>query len=204
LIISPSAFGLVGSRGRPFEKLDGAVESDTFLIAGDQKGNRALGPAGRRKIVERGRKLARDGAFHVGGAAAIQQTARDVGAKRRVRPGCFVAGRHHVGVAREHEMRAPASDAGVEILDIGRAGLAESDAIHREAGARQHARQIGQRAALGRRHRGAADEVARDRDGVGGLGHSLGFCELAQSLSSSLMLVLARVFSSTRLTMTAQ
>src|ERR1700688_3022687 len=44
--------------------------------------------------------------------------------------------------------------------------------MHGEPGFRQHALQIGQRAAVLRRHRTAADKIAGDGDGIGGHGQS--------------------------------
>ena len=91
------------------------------------------------EIVERGRDRAGDGAFHVDGAAAIERAVGDVAGERRMRPGRFVAGRHHVGMAGEHQMRRVGADAGVEVLDRRGAGLREGDAMDVEARAFEHA-----------------------------------------------------------------
>ena len=65
----------------------------------------------------------------------------------------------------------------------------------------QHAFEKRERAAFRRRDRAAAQQIAGNGDGIGGHWRQ----RLAyQSLSNSLMLVLERVRSSTRLTMTAQ
>ena len=70
--------------------------------------------------------------------------------------------------------------------------------MHGEARRLQRAFEKRQRAAFRRRHRAAAEQIAGEGDGIGG--HVLRL----QSRSSSLMLVLERVRSSTRLTITAQ
>ncbi len=103
-------------------------------------------------------------------------------------------------MAGEHEVRPAAADARIEVLDVVGAGLRERDALDREAGALEPIGEIGQRSAFRRRHRGTAQEIAGEGDGIGGHDYNAG----AQSRSSSLMLVFDRVFSSTRLTMTAQ
>ena len=85
------------------------------------------------EIVERRRDGAGDRALHVDRAAAVERVADDLAGERRLRPGGVVAGRHHVGVAGEHEMRRAGADAGVEVLDRRGAGLREGDAVDREA-----------------------------------------------------------------------
>ena len=54
----------------------------------------------------------------------IQHAVRDFAGERRMRPGRFVARRHHIGMAGEHQMRRAGADAGVEILHVRRAGFA--------------------------------------------------------------------------------
>ena len=75
-----------------------------------------------------------------------------------------------------------------------------------ETGLRQHLAEQCQRAAVRRRHRGAADEGLGEGDGIqrvqDGLASRAG--QAGQSRSSSLMLVLERVCASTRFTITAQ
>ena len=102
-------------------------------------------------------------------------------------------------MAGEHQMRRGVADAGVEILHVVGTRLAEGHAMHGEAGGLQRRFEKLERAAFRRRHRAAAQQIAGKGDGIGG--HSV---LRLQSLSSSLMLVLERVRSSTRLTMTAQ
>ena len=157
-----------------------------------------LGRAARRgEMVERGGELAGDRALHVDGAAAEQHAAIDVAGERTVRPPRLVAGRHHVGVAGEHEVRPAGADAGIEVLDVVGASFGKGHALDGEAGTFQPIGEIAERTTFRRRHRRTAQEIAGEGDGIGG---HLG----GQSRSSSLMLVFDRVFSSTRLTMTAQ
>ena len=85
-------------------------------------------------------------------------------------------------------MRLLIAHPGIEIVD-----LAELQPVTGETQFLQHRFQHVQCAGIGRRHRSAADQC---------LGQVEGFHD--QSRSNSLIDVLARVFSSTRLTMTAQ
>ena len=55
-------------------------------------------------MIERGGNGAGDAALHVDGATAVKLRPRDFAGKRRMRPGSFLTGRHHVGVAGEHEI----------------------------------------------------------------------------------------------------
>ena len=153
---------------RPFQKLHGAVDRDAFLVAGDEERDRALRLAAVGcEIVERRCDLARDRALHVDRAAAVEHVARDLARERRMRPLRLIARRHHVGVAGQHQMRRRGADARVEILDRVGAGLLEGDAMHREARALEHRLDDGERAALRRRHRGAADQIACEGDRIG-------------------------------------
>ena len=56
-------------------------------------------------MIERGCDRAGDAALHVDRAAAVERVVNDLGCERRSRPCRLVAGRHHVGVAGEDEMR---------------------------------------------------------------------------------------------------
>ncbi len=207
--MSPRCSGLVGSPSRQWSKVSpraaahfrsfgGAVDRDALLVAGDQERDRALRlAAGGGEMVEHRGKPAGDRALHVDGAAAVQHAVSDVGAERRVLPVRLVARRHHVGVAGEHEMRLAGADAGVEVLDIVGAGLGEGDAVDGKARARQRRFEIAPAPRL---------PPASPTDSAGDHGQRRWDRRTwrAQSRSSSLMLVLDRVFSSTRLTMTAQ
>ena len=83
-----------------------------------------------------------------------------------VAPGALVARRHDVGVAGEGEVRPVGADAGVEIVDVGGAGLAEGHAVAGEAAAFR-ALKHAQRTGIGRRDPGAADEIAGNRESIG-------------------------------------
>ena len=93
---------------------------------------------GPREMVERGRDCACDRALHVDRAAAVERIADDLAGERRLRPGGVVAGRNHVGVTGEHEVRRTGADAGVEVLDRRGAGLGERDAVDGEACGPEH------------------------------------------------------------------
>ena len=157
----------LAARGRPFQQLGAAVDRDAFLVTGDEKRDRTFGFAAvSGQMIERSRDLASDGALHVHGAAAVQHAVSDVGGKRRVRPRFGVAGRHNVGVAGEHQMRPARADPGVEVFDVGGAGLRERHPVHREARPLERRFQKAQRAAFGRRDRRAAQQILGDGDGI--------------------------------------
>src|SRR4051794_31694164 len=86
------------------------------------------------EIFQHRRDAARDAALHVDGAAAIQKAALDVPRERAMAPGALVAGRHHVCMSGKADVRSSGADARIEVVDIGGAGFAESDAMHLEAG----------------------------------------------------------------------
>ena len=69
-------------------------------------------------------------------------------------------------MAGKGDVRRAVADAGIEIVDIGGAGLAEGDAMHLEAGGFQKVFENTERAGVGRGDGGAADEVAGNGDGV--------------------------------------
>ena len=158
--------------GRPLQKLGRAVDRDAFLVAGDQERERAAAAllrlaAIRREMIEHGGECAGDAALHVDRAAAVELAVRHFAGKRRMCPGLFVARRYHVGMAGEHEMRRGIADAGIEILHVVRAGLAERHAVHREAGRLQGAFEELERAAFRRRDGTAAQQIAGNGDGIG-------------------------------------
>jgi hypothetical protein len=144
--------------------------------------------------IERCRDEGGDGALHVDRTAPVEIAAVDFGLERIDRPALDIAHGHHVAVARKTEMRRARAQARVEIVDVGRTGLAEGQPMAREPRRRERALERAERAVVGRRHRLAADEVGRERDRI----------EPAHGRKSSLIEVLERVFSSTRLMMTAQ
>src|SRR6185369_15352287 len=70
-----------------------------------------------------------DPALHVDGATAIEIAVLDLAGKRAMAPGRLVAGRHHVSMAGKGDVRRLGADPGIEVVDIGGAGLAEGDAV---------------------------------------------------------------------------
>ena len=158
----------LAARRRPLQQFYGAVDGDVFLVAGDQERDRAFRLAAvRGEIVERSRDAAGDAALHVDGAAAVQKSVLDVARERAMGPGALVARRHHVGMSGKGDVRRAVADAGIEVVDIGGAGLAEGDAMHLEAGGFQDIFEHAERAGVGRGYRGAAQEVAGNGKGVG-------------------------------------
>ncbi len=157
----------LAARRDPLQQLDGAVDGDVFLVAGDQERDRALRLAAMRgQIFQHRRDAAGDAALHVDGAAPVEKAVLDVAGERAVAPGALVAGRHHVGMSGEGDVRRAVADTGIEIVDIGGAGLAEGDAMHLEAGGFQDIFKHAERAGVRRRHRRAAQEIAGDGEGV--------------------------------------
>ena len=151
----------------PLQQLDGAVDRNVLFVAGDQKRDRAFGLAAIVfQIVEHRGDAAGDAALHVDRAAAIEETVLHFARERAERPCGFVTGRHHVGMAGKGDVRRFRADAGVEVVDIGGAGLAEGDAMHLEAGVFQQTFEDAERAGIGRGDRWAADEVAGNGNGV--------------------------------------
>ena len=125
----------LAARRDPLQQLDGAVDGNRFLVAGDQERDRAFRLAAMvSEIFQHRRDAAGDAALHVDGAAAIQKAVLDVAGERAVAPGGLVAGRHHVGMPGKADVRRLLADAGIEIVDIGGAGFAEGDAMDLEAG----------------------------------------------------------------------
>ena len=118
-----------------------------------------------------------------------------IGAEWIGRPGGIVADRHDIGMAGEAEVGRAVAEPGVEVVDIVLGGLGERQPVTGEAEPGQRLLENAERAAVGRRHAGAGDQRAGERDRVDGVGHVR---------SSSLSDVLARVPASTCLTMTAQ
>ena len=112
--------------------------------------------ATRRQMIEAGRHRAGQRPLHVDRAAAVERVAGDGGRERRMGPARVVAGRHHVGMAREGEVGRCGPDAGVKVLHRRGAGFREGHAVDREARALERAFEHAKRAAVRRRHRRAA------------------------------------------------
>ena len=118
----------------PLQQFLGAVDRRAFLVAGDQKRDRAIEtiallaqklPGGGGETGDRG--------FHVGGAPAIEHAVLDFGAEGIGAPTVRIAHRHRVGMAGKTEMRRAGADAGIEIGDVGGAVLGEGLELAGEA-----------------------------------------------------------------------
>src|SRR6202042_3294465 len=107
-----------------------------------------------------------DAAFHVDGAAAVEQAVLDVARERAMAPGSLVAGGHHVGMPGKADMRSLVADPGIEVVDVGGAGLAEADTMDLEAGGLQDGFEHAERAGVGRGDRAAAQQFAGDGERV--------------------------------------
>ena len=108
---------------REAQQLFGPVDRRALLIAGDEKTDRALSCPMPLDEADRRGGEGRDRAFHIGDAAAVDRALDEFRAERIEAPTRGVSGRHDVGMAGEDDMRRAGSDAGVEILDVGRAGF---------------------------------------------------------------------------------
>ncbi len=140
------------------------------------------------------------GALHVGRASAVELAMGDSRAEGILAPSVARARRHHVGMAGEAEIGTALAEARIEIVHLRRVGRLEGQTMANEAQPLELALEQGQRAALVGRDARAADEGARELDDVD---EAVGEAR-AHARSSSLIEVLARVRSSTRLTMTQQ
>ena len=133
----------------------------------------------------------RQRSFHVRGATAIE-TAVTLGRNERIaRPLVYRARRHDIHVACQADDRPRRPMARPQVAD--RSAI---DPLALEAGRRQSRRQQTQAAGIRRRDRPARDELPGQLQRAG--------LDVAHARSSSLMDVLARVWASTRFTMTAQ
>jgi hypothetical protein len=140
------------------------VDGIAFLVAGDEEADRALeGLALGAQERIGGRGEGGDGALHVGRAAAPELAVAHLAREGIERPFRLVAGRHHVGVAREAEMRLAAADAGIEVVDARIAPAlagAERQAMARKAHARERRFEHVERARVARRDARPPDHLA--------------------------------------------
>ena len=113
-----------------------------------------------------GGREAGDGALHVGRAATMQHAVAKYAAERIVAPLLRVARRHHVGMAREAEMRRVVADAREEIVDRRVPGLLEPQPLAAETERLQMPRERFKRPAVFRRDAAAADQRLGKRDRV--------------------------------------
>ena len=210
----------------PLQHAHRAVYCGAFFVARDQQADRAARRT-IRQVLRGGGDEGGDAALHVACAAAVQDAVAHLAGERIGLPLCG-ADRDHVGMAGEADMRRSGADAREQVVD-----LAIAQRGDREAELPQRVGQHGLRAGIGGRHRSAADQRLGKRQGVVQLrppsidamppsrlpqgegehrmksapspcGRGLGEGVHAQSRSSSLIEVFARVCSSTVLTMTAQ
>ena len=208
LMVSPSASTLLGSPSMQWSNFSPcsaahfsslgvpltAMPSSSPVIRNEIEPLAGLPPCAREMIEHRGER-ASDAALHVDRAAAVKRGAVALAGERRMRPGLLVARRHHVGVAGEHQVGRRRADAGVEVLHHVLARLAEGrDDARRSRRPSARARDISARRLPPASPTGSAT----------GRGRWRGDRRIIQSRSNSLMLVLVRVRSSTRLTITAQ
>ena len=174
-MVSPRVCALVGSptmqwsnrspsRGQPVQHFDRAVDGGAFLVAGDQKADRALF---RRAVFgdpgEGGGGEGGDAALHVGGAAPNNFAIDNFAAERIDPPFLRVAGRHHIGMAGEQQKGRAVADAGVEIVDVRRAGFGKGQAMGVEPGGVQSRLKHVERAGVGGGNGRAADQGAGQR-----------------------------------------
>jgi hypothetical protein len=176
----------LAARFEPFEHLAGPVDRRALLVTGNQQTDRTgeIRPA----LVEKG--------LHVDGAAAAQCPIAKRGGEGIERPGLHRARRHHVGVSGKTEIGAAAAAPGVEIVDPVAAVFAKDQPMAGKAELFQGpGDDIECAFVLGGDARPADQRCGDGRRVESGIVHSR---------SSSLIEVLARVPSSTFLTMTAQ
>ncbi len=157
---------------RPVDELDCAVDRRAFLVAGDEQRQGADRFAPRSQELRCRGEERGDAALHVDRPAAVEVAVGDLSAKGRMAPALGIAGRHDVGVAGKDQMRRPRADRGKQILDVGGARVRKHQSLRLKPGRSENIGEQVQRAALGRRHRGAGDEGLEAGNGVDeGLGH---------------------------------
>ena len=178
LIMSPSAATLVGSPTRQASSFSpraasqsssllGAVDRDAFLVAGDEKADRAAEiRAARAEKLRRRRREAGDRALHVGGAAADEHAVAHRRRERIARPGLARPGRHHVGMAGEAEIAPARADPRIEIEDRLGAGSRKFLQLAAKAELRQLGGEMRQRAGIVRRDAGPRDQRLGQRQRV--------------------------------------
>ena len=171
---------LFAALAQPVDHAPRAVDRGAFLVAGEQEGDAPLRRL-RGQQPFAGRDHRRQAALHVGRPAAVQHAVGDPRLERRMRPRRQRSGRHHVGVAREHEQRSLAAAHGPEVVD-----LAVAQVRARKAhGLQARGEQLLAAGIVGR-HRGAADQLGGERQrrgGPGGPGH-VQLCACSASFSA--------------------
>src|SRR2546430_7242321 len=89
----------LAARRRPLQQLDGAVDGNVFLVAGDQERNRAFAVLARLaamggEMIEHRRDAAGNAALHVDSPAAIEKTVLHLARERAMAPCALVSRRH--------------------------------------------------------------------------------------------------------------
>ena len=168
----------------------GTVDGRTFFVRRDQQrdGTAMLGVGGHEFLGRH--HEGSDRAFHVGRPTAVQPAVAFGGYERVAIPLFARTRRHHIRVTGKHGQRRGAAAPGPQIGDA-----ALCDGFAREADALQPGGKRRLAIFIRRGDRRTGDQVL-DQIQYGRRAH--------YALSRSLMLVLARVCASTRLTMTAQ
>ncbi len=152
---------------QPFHDLDGAVGGDTFLVAGDQKGDAAavVGMLGDEALA--GGDHGGEAAFHVRGAAAVENAVLDHRLEGGVLPLLRGAGGYHVGVAGKAQYGPLLAAHRPEVVHI-----LEAQALDPKADGLQAPDHQVLAAGVFRRDRLAADQIQRQVDSVRGMGHN--------------------------------
>src|SRR5439155_15305619 len=155
------------ARRHPLQKLDGAVDGNVFLVAGNEERDRTFWLAAAiGEILQHRRDAAGDAALHVDGAAAVQNAVLHVARECAMAPGSLVAGRHHVGMAGKGDVRGAVTNARIEIVDVGGAGLAKGDAVRLEAMGFEKRFENTQRAGVSGGYGWAAEEGLGNGEGI--------------------------------------
>src|ERR1700682_4292571 len=102
---------LLAARRRPLQQLDGAVDGEVLLIAGNQERDRTFAvvsgfAAMGGQILQHRSDTTGNAALHVDSTAAIEKAVLDVAGERAMAPCALVARRHHFGMAGEGDVWA--------------------------------------------------------------------------------------------------
>jgi len=140
--------------GQPRHQTRGAVDRVALLVSGDDQHRRAL-PA-RRDPARGGGNPCRNRALHVGRSAPDQPAICHTGCERRRGPVSHIAGRHDIAVARERQPTPRPVTHRDQIVD-----RAEARPVHLKTERGERRREHIERARIGGRHTGAADQRLR-------------------------------------------
>jgi hypothetical protein len=139
-----------------------AVDRIAFLVRGQQQGDLARMPRMRGHERFQRDHERRHAALHVRRAAPVQHAVADLRCERIAGPGLTRTGRHHVGMAEQHQHRAVAvAMRRPQIVD-----LAEAQRFDAEAGALQAFADQALAAGIVRGDRSSRDQVDRELQDV--------------------------------------